>query len=136
MEKSPGHGAGSSERPQPEGKPRARISAPSMRTDGPLGCCQERGGEKSFDEEFLGFCRAKNREGRQAWGVCRQLRVQRERLRLGSLLLGSLHPGTESQRKEKETKIPLLRHKTQMRQTAGRMQRLQTFVSGKGLGEI
>lgn len=52
------------------------------------------------------------------------------------LSLEFFHPEKQSQRKEKGTKISLLRHKTQMRQTAGWMHRFQTFICGNGLGEI
>jgi len=52
------------------------------------------------------------------------------------LFLVFFHPEKQSQRKEKGTKISLLRHKTQMRQTAGWMQRFQTFIAGNGLAEI
>lgn len=53
-----------------------------------LGHRQEIAEEKIFEEEFLGLCRVKNRDGKQVQGVCRQLHVQQE----GLLLLGPTCP--------------------------------------------
>lgn len=53
-----------------------------------LGHRQEIAEEKIFEEEFLGLCRVKNRDGKQVLGVCRQLHVQQE----GLLLLGPTCP--------------------------------------------
>lgn len=66
------------EAPPSKGKHCAQLSSPSGWTDGHLGCCQEIADEKIFDEEFLGFCGAKNRESKQVQGICRQLHVQCE----------------------------------------------------------
>lgn len=71
------------------------VSSPSGKTDGHLGCCQEIADEKKlFTEEFPGFFTARNREGKQVQGVCRQLHVQHE-----WLLLDATLPGVLSSRK-------------------------------------
>lgn len=65
---------------------------------GHLGHHQEIAEEKIFEEEFLGLCRVKNREGKQVQGVCRQLHVQQE----GLLLLGPTCPCVPLSRKKSE----------------------------------